>query len=308
MGEDPGASLRGPPLSRLVIRRLPPSESATIRPVDAAEFLQRARPLLSDEARHNLILGIAGTVARRPDYYPDARFFLCPPRGAPEAAALITPPFNLVLADAASRQPLTQLTDLIEEAGVQIPGVTANRPTADWFVDEWVARRRVRPVQYLSQGVFALNAVRPVPEVPGSARRATASDRTLVRDWLAAFGKEALPPRDRHPERLGRTVELRLSPELDTGIWLWIDSEPVALAGYGGETPKGMRVGPVYTAPAGRGRGYATRLVAELSQWLLDGGRRFCFLYTDLANPTSNRIYRRIGYRQVAESAEYGFE
>ena len=61
-----------------------------------------------------------------------------------------------------------------------------------------------------------------------------------------------------------------------------------------------------------RGRGYATALTAELSQCLLDGrlfegGRRFCFLYTDLANPTSNAIYERIGYRRVAESAEIWF-
>ena len=58
----------------------------------------------------------------------------------------------------------------------------------------------------------------------------------------------------------------------------------------------------MYTPPELRGRGYATALTAELSQRLLDGrlfegGRRFCFLYTDLANPTSNAIYERIGYR-----------
>ena len=97
------------------------------------------------------------------------------------------------------------------------------------------------------------------------------------------------------------------------GILLWEDGgEPVSLAGWGGPTPNGIRVGPVYTPPELRGRGYATALTAELSQRLLDGrllegGRRFCFLYTDLANPTSNAIYERIGYRRVGESAEYRF-
>ena len=94
---------------------------------------------------------------------------------------------------------------------------------------------------------------------------------------------------------------------------LWEDGgEPVSLAGWGGPTPNGIRIGPVYTPPELRGRGYATALTAELSQRLLDGrlfegGRRFCFLYTDLANPTSNAIYERIGYRRVAESAEIVF-
>lgn len=79
------------------------------------------------------------------------------------------------------------------------------------------------------------------------------------------------------------------------------------MAGYAGPTPNGIRVGPVYTPPDSRGNGYATHLVADMSQWLLDGGRKFCFLYTDLANPTSNAIYERIGYRMVVESADVTF-
>ena len=82
----------------------------------------------------------------------------------------------------------------------------------------------------------------------------------------------------------------------------------MALVAYGSPTPGGIRLGPVYTPPERRRRGYATSLVAEVSARLLESGRRRCFLYTDLANPTSNAIYRRIGYEQVAESAEYGYE
>ena len=113
-------------------------------------------------------------------------------------------------------------------------------------------------------------------------------------------------------EQAGASVDFRLSSPT-AGILLWEDGgEPVSLAGWGGPTPNGIRIGPVYTPPALRGRGYATALTAALSQRLLDGrlfagGRRFCFLYTDLANPTSNAIYERIGYRRVAESAEIVF-
>jgi hypothetical protein len=63
----------------------------------------------------------------------------------------------------------------------------------------------------------------------------------------------------------------------------------------------------VYTPPELRGNGYATALTAEVSQRLLDGGRTFCFLYTDAANPTSNAIYERIGYRKVCEAAAIAF-
>ena len=79
-------------------------------------------------------------------------------------------------------------------------------------------------------------------------------------------------------------------------------------AGYGGPTPNGIRIGPVFTPAAHRGRGFATSLVAHVSADRLVEGRRFCFLYTDLANPTSNAIYRRIGYSQVCASREIAFD
>jgi uncharacterized protein len=104
-------------------------------------------------------------------------------------------------------------------------------------------------------------------------------------------------------------VESRLHASPSAGIWLWEDGgAPVSLSGYGGETPNGIRVGPVYTPPEHRGRGYATGLVSRQSAWLLGTGRRFVFLYTDLNNATSNALYRRIGYRIVAESGDVRFD
>jgi predicted GNAT family acetyltransferase len=93
----------------------------------------------------------------------------------------------------------------------------------------------------------------------------------------------------------------------DGGAYLWEDGEPVSLAGCGSPTPNGIRVGPVYTPPARRGRGYASALTAQLTSLLLSSGHRFCFLFTDLANPTSNRIYQRIGYEPVSDVDEYRF-
>jgi hypothetical protein len=82
---------------------------------------------------------------------------------------------------------------------------------------------------------------------------------------------------------------------------IWDDGQAVSMAGFGGRTPNGIRIGPVYTPPELRGRGYASALTAALTQRLLDEGRQFCFLFTDLANPTSNSIYQRIGYRPVSD-------
>jgi len=164
----------------------------------------------------------------------------------------------------------------------------------------------------MRQGVYALHEVQPPSGVPGSARVATEDDRELAVRWWLDFGEEAGTSVERGRDIAEASVDYRLSSPV-AGIALWEDGgEPVSLAAWGGPPPNGIRIGPVYTPPELRGHGYATALSAELSQRLLDGrlfdgGRRFCFLYTDLANPTSNAIYERIGYRRVAESAEIVF-
>ena len=80
------------------------------------------------------------------------------------------------------------------------------------------------------------------------------------------------------------------------------------MVGAGGETPNGIRIGPVYTPPDHRGRGYASNLTAFVSRTVLDEGRSFCFLYTDVANPTSNRIYQSIGYEPVGDAMMVAFD
>jgi predicted GNAT family acetyltransferase len=72
-------------------------------------------------------------------------------------------------------------------------------------------------------------------------------------------------------------------------------------------TPNGISVSLVYTPPEKRGNGYASACVAALSQRQLDAGKRFCTLFTDLSNSTSNALYQRVGYRPLAEFVEIRF-
>ena len=279
------------------------------RPDDAAEFLAEAEPLLlADEARHNLILGIAGNV--RDGVYEDFRLWLVRDGGEVVAAALRTPPFNLILAQPRSTEALAALAEAV--AAEELPGVVGAEPEVHRFAELWSRQRGAQARTNMRQGVYALEHVEPLPAAPGSARAATVDDRELALRWLIAFADEALHEGGPGGDRAAVVLDYRLSSP-SAGFLLWEDTgNPVSLAGWGGATPNGIRVGPVYTPPELRGRGYATALTAELSQKLLDGrlfegGRRFCFLYTDLANPTSNAIYERIGYRRVAESAEVAF-
>ena len=75
------------------------------------------------------------------------------------------------------------------------------------------------------------------------------------------------------------------------------------MAGSSRGTPNGATISAVYTPPEHRGNGYASACVAALSQWLLDDGKHFCTLYTDLSNPTSNKIYQNVGYHRIADCA-----
>jgi uncharacterized protein len=278
-----------------------------VRLDDASAFLAAADPLLlADEARHNLILGVAGNV--RDGVYDDFRLWLVRDGAGVAAAAVQTPPYNLILARPRSPQALGALSRAL--AGVQLPGLVGAEPEAVEFAQLWSRQTGARPRTNMRQGIYALERVEPLPTVPGSVRVATQDDRQLAERWCIAFGHEVLHAGG--PDSVAAMVNHRLSSPT-AGLVLWEnDGEPVSLAGWGGPTPNGIRVGPVYTPPALRGLGYATALTAELSRRLLDGrlfagGRRSCFLYTDLANATSNAIYERIGYRRVAESAEIVF-
>jgi predicted GNAT family acetyltransferase len=280
-----------------------------VRLDDPAEFLAEAEPiLLADEARHNLLLGIAGNA--RDGVYEDVQLWLVWDGGEIAAAALRTPPYNLILARARSPEALAALAEAV--ACEELPGVVGADPEAHEFAELWT-RYTGRPTRTnMRQGVYALERVEPPAAAPGAARVATVSDREFLLLWLIAFAAEVLHEGGPGPDRAEEIVDYRL-PSPSAGFLLWEDGgEPVSVAGWGGPTPNGIRVGPVYTPPELRGRGYATALTVELSQRLLDGrlfegGRRFCFLYTDLANPTSNAIYERIGYVRVCESAEIVF-
>lgn len=273
---------------------------------DPALFRRAADPLLlAHEARNNLILGVTGTLVTRPEVYPEFHLWLVEESGVPLAAAAVTPPHNLILADPQTEPALEPLADAVIQSRVDPPGILGNRPWINRFVEIWSDRTGQEAVETMSQGVFAADAIDEVPIAAGSPRSAGVEDIQFLIDWVGAFLTEADP--DAPTDRTSITVRSRLQGNSSqSGYWIWeMDGVPVSVSGHGGATPNGIRIGPVYTPERHRRRGYATALVAAHSRWLLDQGHRFCFLYTDLANPTANSIYTRIGYRQVAEAARY---
>ena len=265
--------------------------------------------LVAYEAMNCLPIGLMNSLAL---YDEPPYLAVVEEAGAPIAASIRTPPHNLVLSAVQGdpAPPTEALAERLSASGVSLPGVIGPRDAARCFAAAWSGRTGAHPTISVEERVYELKTVEAVAPVGGRMRGAQASDLPLIREWCAAFAREAMPEVTDPDAAAARTVAGRFPDEAGArGLRLWEtpSGRPVALAGFGGPTPHGVRVGPVYTPPAERGHGYATALVAELSQELLDIGRDAVYLFTDLANPTSNRIYQRIGYRPVGDVDQYVF-
>lgn len=275
-----------------------------------AKFLERMQPLLmQQEARYGLMLGLALNITRQIDFYGPYPPYLAIAEDAEgiAAAALMTPPHGIIVYSdrAESRPGLTAIAHDLANAGWSLPTAKGLEPLCTHFAAIWSEIAQVKSEIAVSERLFELREVIHPTYSAGHLRQATNDDVELVAHWLVAFTEEAL-----------RTVESISLDEARTGvqkrvergsIYVWEDGEPVCLLGAGRPTEHGISIGPVYTPAILRGKGYATSGVARLSQLLLDQGRGFCTLFTDLANPTSNRIYQNVGYRPICDYSVYRF-
>jgi len=281
-------------------------ESTVQRWSSAEGFLGVAREfLVAHEAEHCLMIGLAMALVDHPEIYPGARLWTVHAAGRMVAAALRTPPHNLVLSRIEDPRHLAALAEDVL-ASDEPPGAIGPVDAVRAVADAWTARTGRAAERTMQERIFRLDRVIAPPSAPGRWREAEEADRARLEAWLTAFHVEAQPAgmpagdvaavADRFLRRLGRV------------IYLWErDGEVVSLAGAAGATPRGIRIGPVYTPPDRRGHGYAGNLVAAVSAHQLATGRDFCFLFTDLANPISNRIYQAIGYVAVIDVDMYLF-
>jgi RimJ/RimL family protein N-acetyltransferase len=263
--------------------------------------------LLRDEPRHNLMLGLLGTLIEQPDVYPSFHLWVAREGDTVMGAGLRTPPHLLVLAAPRTDDVLPALSAAIVEEGMDLPGVLGGLPEAEAFAALHTEATGKAVSSRMEQGIYALEDLIDPPVPPGTSRVAGPTDLDLLLAWSRAFNEDGGGALAWDDDEARRRLAHRLGTHGAWGYRIWEDGEPVSLVGYGSPTPTGIRIGPVYTPPERRRRGYATALTARVSRDLLAGGRRFCFLYTDMANPTSNAIYRRIGYRLVCGSAMIRF-
>jgi hypothetical protein len=217
----------------------------------------------------------------------------------------MTPPYKLQLVapGAVSEEAIRLVASALVDGNWPVPAVLARRDLASAFA--WVFREMtgVSCEEGMNQRIFELRSVNPVPLPEGLFRPAGADDLDLVISWAHAFHRGIFG--DSEPDR---TEEYATEKVKNGSLYLWVDRKPVSMAARTRPTPHGESISYVYTPPEHRRKGYATAVVAELARKVLSEGKEFCSLYTDLANPTSNSIYMRIGFVPVADVIDIRFQ
>lgn len=280
---------------------------------DAAEFLAVAGEYLRHErARNTTLLTVSDQLRVNPARWSNQASTQAVSRpllgwwtdeaGTVGGAFLHTPPHPVLLtpipAGAAEHLAATL-------ADRPLAGVNGHVEAAEAFAASWRAAGPGRQVAVQREmRLYRLgDLIWPDPAPRGAARVATGADVPLATDWFAAFARETEHAQTEEDQTVA--VRDKLS---HSGILLWeADGRPVSLAGVSRQVAGMIRVAPVYTPPELRGRGYASAVTAAISRRAREAGAEEVLLYTDLANPTSNSIYQRIGYRAVEDRVVLAF-
>jgi uncharacterized protein len=255
--------------------------------------------LLKHEAENNVLLGVAHTLLHNPSRYPEPPYLITVENnGDILAVAIRTPPGKLLLSKVRSLDALTLIAQHLERE--QLPGVMGLLSEVEIFLQIWQDLTGQSHQLSESIKIHKLVTVNSIATTDGYLRLAGESDRSILIKWLRAFNAEL----GEVIEDMENFVDNRLKTKT---TYIWENDLPVSLAAGRQISPGAGRIGSVYTPPEYRHKGYATACVTALSQKLLNEGCDRCFLLTDLANPTSNHIYRKIGYLPICDWNEYSF-
>jgi GNAT superfamily N-acetyltransferase len=284
---------------------------------DVAEFLAAVGEYLwRERARNTVILTVSEQLRMNPARYSRPAgagqeagrasrplFGWWTDEGAAVGGAFLHTPPHPVLLTAVPAGAAAALASAL--AGRPLGGVNGYVEAAEAFAATWRAgtpggqATEERRLRLYRLGELAW----PDPAPDGVPRDAADSDAPLLAGWFAAFADEV------HDTDAGEDQAVAVRDKLSYGgVLVWeAGGRPAAIAGVTRQVVKMVRVGPVYTPPELRGHGYASAVTAEVSRRAREAGAEEVLLYTDLANPTSNSIYQRIGYRAVEDRVVLAF-
>jgi Acetyltransferase (GNAT) family len=269
---------------------------------DAREFAARAERLLSERIECNVLATVLMRVLDGGQPDPGAMFaYGVGEHDEVSFAALRTAPWPLLASPLEGGA--DEFVELWLQADPELSSVTSVPETARAIAASWVERTGGTTRRTLSEAMHTLEEVRDPPRpARGELRLPRASERDLLVAWTEAFVREAGVAGAGHAERV---VDGNLRRQ---GLLVWEDEEPVSMLGVHPAVAGVVRIGPVDTPPTRRRRGYAGSAVAAASRRALSAGARRCMLFTDLANPTSNKIYAEVGFRRAGAWEEFALD
>lgn len=272
---------------------------------NAADFLQYNQAFLEkEEVANGLLLGRAMELKEQPDNDEKTTYFSVRQHSLPVFACVQTPPYHFIFSPSTDKAWAFVLNYLLQES-LELPGLIGPRKLVSTAANYWSERTGKPTTVEMRQLIYRLDQVIPVPKKEGRLRLAEASDLVIIQDWIKAFCKESL----------GQILSTEAATQMakqkvaDDHLYVWDDGESVVTMGaITRPTRNGICINYVYTPPAHRKQGLASACVATLSQRMLDQGFSFCTLFTDEDFPTSNRIYKRMGYQEAYTFASIRLE
>ncbi|CAM3844354.1 GNAT family N-acetyltransferase [Bacillus cereus] len=262
---------------------------------EIVNFKEEVTPFLEkNEQENNLILGVLQMV-HQPIFMGIAK------QGEEIAVVFLQTEEKkqiIVATSEITEEDIVELAKKLAEVYPNVPGLIGNKKIVQRLAEEIAVLANKKTTVAMEQGIYELKQVKKKWNGDEVFREVNSDELTLIEQWIYQFcGDVNLPTTKEEAKQTAHTLitNHRL-------FGLEVDGKLVSVAAKTRPTKNNITVNFVYTPKEERKKGYASNCVAALSQRMLDEGYKTTTLYTDLANPTSNKIYQEIGYEQIAES------
>ncbi|MDA1883288.1 GNAT family N-acetyltransferase [Bacillus cereus group sp. BY105LC] len=262
---------------------------------EIVNFKEEVTPFLEkNEQENNLILGVLQMV-HQPIFMGIAK------QGEEIAVVFLQTEEKKQIIVATSEmveEDIVELAKKLAEVYPDVPGLIGNKKIVQRLAEEIAVLENKKTTVAMEQGIYELKQVKKKWNGDEVFREVNSDELTLIEQWIYQFCEDVNLPTTK--EEAKQTAHTLITNHRLFG--LEVDGKLVSVAAKTRPTKNNITVNFVYTPKEERKKGYASNCVAALSQRMLDEGYKTTTLYTDLANPTSNKIYQEIGYEQIAES------
>lgn len=275
---------------------------------NALDFLKNAGNFLyQNEALNSPIIGVCGNIISNFERHQISPEFLTVVKNQEVVTAAILVHSKNLLITSAMEEQLKIIADYLKGKNLELPGVWGPVKESEIFSALWEKYTGKKSKLGMNQKIFKIDKVSIPDNVPGILRNAKSNELDLISNWFNEFSQEAMLPYERKSlEKIRDHAETLIKNKL---YYVWEnEGSPVAMAYTGRPTLNSLGISAVYSPMEHRKKGYASALVSTLSQKIINSGKKFCVLFSNAENLTSNKIYQRMGYVEVSLVKHFIFD